>query len=249
MTDTTPDQSASATPRRIEYRALSQLTEDPRNPKSHAIDTVTASVGRFGFIEPVVVDERTGYLISGHGRTKVLRAMYEKGEGAPNGVRVDEETGEWQVPVVAGWASRTDLDASGALIALNRAGELGGWVDDALLDLLDDLSEDDEYGFEGVGFGDTEIENLRYKLSAMDDENVADNSWEEWDAAGMSEYESTNEYAPKVQAHVSFKSQEDADEFARLLGWPSFRKRAWFPWQEDDVTSDIRYVEEAPEEE
>lgn len=167
MTPTTPDQSASATPRRIEYRALSELSEDPKNPKSHAIETVTASVGRFGFIEPVVVDERTGYLISGHGRTKVLRAMQEKGEGAPNGVRVDEETGEWQVPVVAGWSSRTDLDASGALIALNRAGELGGWVDDALLDLLDELSEDDEFGFEGVGFTEDDraaLEHLEYEV-------------------------------------------------------------------------------------
>lgn len=158
MTETAPD------PRRIEYLPIGSLSEDPRNPKSHALDAVSASVGRFGFIEPVVRDERTGYIISGHGRSKVLAAMQERGETPPNGVRVDED-GIWHIPVVVGWSSRTDLDASGALIALNRTTELGGWVDDALLDLLDDLTADDELGLEGVGFTEDDraaLEHLEY---------------------------------------------------------------------------------------
>jgi ParB-like chromosome segregation protein Spo0J len=134
----------------MEYVALSHLVPNPRNPKAHDLTTIDSSVGRFGFIEPIVRDERTGQIISGHGRASTLASMEARGENPPEGVRVDSE-GAWQVPVIVGWASRSDTEASAALIALNRTTELGGWVDDALLSLLDDLAQVD-HGFEGVGF-------------------------------------------------------------------------------------------------
>lgn len=156
-------------PRRVEYLPLTKLTPDSRNPKAHDEIAIDASIGRFGFIEPVVLDERTGHIISGHGRTKVLTAMRDEGQTPPNGVRVDED-GTWHIPVVVGWASRTDLDASGALIALNRTTELGGWVDDELLGLLDDLAADGEQGLDGVGYGTDDIEALSARLLASEED-------------------------------------------------------------------------------
>jgi hypothetical protein len=155
--------------RRIEYLPLSSLIPDIRNPKGHDDGLIDASVGRFGFIDPVVRDERTGRIISGHGRTDSLKVMEGRGDSPPDGVRLDE-AGAWLVPVVVGWSSRSDTEASAALIALNRTTELGGWVDDALLELLDDLSVLDD-GLVGVGFGDNEITALRERLDALDQQD------------------------------------------------------------------------------
>lgn len=151
-------------PRQVSYLPLSALKGDPRNPKAHDLETIDASIGRFGVLDLIVKDERTGYIISGHGRRTTLSAMRDRGENPPEGVKVDEDTGEWLVPVVTGWASRTDAEAAAALIALNRTTELGGWVDDALLELLDEL-DDVEDGYVGVGFTEEDraaLETLTY---------------------------------------------------------------------------------------
>lgn len=152
--------------RRIEYRPLDDIQANPRNPKAHDVDTINDSVNRFGYIDGVVIDERTGYLISGHGRTKSLRAMRDRGDAPPDGVTVDA-TGAWLVPVQVGWASRTDAEAEAALIALNRTTELGGWVDESLLTLLDGLDD-----HTGVGYTGDDIEDLRTRLNELTDEPV-----------------------------------------------------------------------------
>jgi hypothetical protein len=156
-------------PRRVEYLPLEDLAADPRNPKAHDEETIDDSIGRFGMLDLIVRDERTGRIISGHGRSKALAAREARGESAPEGVKVDEE-GRWLVPVVVGWASRTDTEAAAALIALNRTTELGGWVDDALLDLLDDLDDGDD-GLLGVGFDEEDVEALREAMAELADDD------------------------------------------------------------------------------
>lgn len=162
----TTEELPEVSPRRVEFLPLDELTPDPRNPKGHSLDTIDASIGRFGMVESVVRDDRTGRIISGHGRHETLRAMEARGETPPEGVKVNSE-GQWLVPVLTGWASRTDSEASAALIALNRTTELGGWVDDALLDLLDDLNTMDD-GFVGVGYGEDDLAELRASLGDFD---------------------------------------------------------------------------------
>lgn len=152
------------TDRQIEYVRLADLKVNPKNPKAHHLDTIDASVGRFGFVEPIVKDDRTGSIISGHGRRTTLIEMEKRGEDPPEGVRLDPK-GAWLVPVSVGWSSRTDTEAAAALIALNRTTEMGGWVDESLLDMLDSLSEVED-GFDGVGFGEADLDDLRAKLAA-----------------------------------------------------------------------------------
>lgn len=170
--------TVESTQRRIENVALAALVPDPRNPKAHAVETIDASVGRFGYIEPIILDGRTGYIVSGHGRTKALKEMQERGEHPPEGVLTDAATGEWRVPVVIGWASRTDTEAHAALIALNRTGEMGGWVDDALLAMLDDLSVEDD-GLLGVGYGEDDIAALRERLDSLGTDGETDDEADE----------------------------------------------------------------------
>jgi hypothetical protein len=150
--------------REIQYLPLTELKEDPKNPKAHSLEELDRSVGRFGVVDIIARDERTGRVISGHGRTKTLRAMEKRGEEPPDGVRTDEK-GRWLVPVVTGWSSRTDAEATAALIALNRTTELGGWVDDELLALLDDLTAEGDHGLVGVGYGEDDIDALRQRLA------------------------------------------------------------------------------------
>lgn len=163
---------STATPRAIEYLPLTELLPNPRNPKSHDLETIDESVGRFGYVEPIIRDDRTGFIVSGHGRTKTLRAMHERGESPPEGILVDE-AGHWLVPVGVGWASRTDTEAAAALIALNRTTELGGWVDESLLELLDELEEVDD-GLVGVGFAEDDLDALRARLEDMGEDSFED---------------------------------------------------------------------------
>lgn len=170
--------------RRIEYVPLSQLVPDEANPKAHDLALIGSSVGRFGYVEPIVEDGRTGKLISGHGRTATLQAMADRGETAPDGVTVDQD-GNWLVPVAKGWSSRSDNEARAALISMNRTGEVGGWVDNSLLELLEELSEDQETGLEGVGFSDKEFLDLQNRLTALTDTNFnedqMDDLADQWD--------------------------------------------------------------------
>jgi hypothetical protein len=112
-----------------------------------------------------VPDGRTGKIISGHGRAETLRAMEARGDDPPDGVALDHD-GAWLVPTAVGWSSRSDIEANAALIALNRSTEAGGWVDDELLAMLDQLATVDG-GMVGVGFTDPDIDELRARLAEI----------------------------------------------------------------------------------
>lgn len=155
-------------PRGIEYLPLSELRKDPRNPKDHAEEEIAASLSRFGVVDLMVQDRRTGYLISGHGRAQALEKAERAGDEPPEGVQLRED-GTWLVPVVTGWASRTDTEAHAAIIALNRTTELGGWDDERLLQQLEQLDEDGS-GFAGVGFQMKDMKSLQRKLSRLSGE-------------------------------------------------------------------------------
>lgn len=170
--------TVQTTGRTIEHLPLASLVAkaNPRNPKDHPLSTITESVGRFGYIEPAILDGRTGLIISGHGRTETLANMEARGEAPPEGIVLGPDGG-WMIPVVTGWASRSDTEAGAALIALNRTTEMGGWVDDAPLGLLDDLMADDpEDGLLGVGYGEDEITALRERLDALTDDDDDDST-------------------------------------------------------------------------
>lgn len=127
-------------PRRISYRLLSSIAAAPRNVKKHDIEELTLSIQRFGFNDAVIVDGRTGKLVSGHGRVEALRAMHlADPQRHPAGVRVKGEGAqpEWLVPVQDGWSSKNDTEAEAFLVAANRIVELGGWDQVNLADVFE----------------------------------------------------------------------------------------------------------------
>lgn len=145
--------------RHIEYLPLDDIIGAPRNPKRHHAQGLIASIGRFGFATPALRDERTGRLVVGHGRTEALRAMRDAGEDAPSGVRVDD-AGRWLVPVVCGWASRSDAEAEAYLVADNRHTELGGWDNQELADLLADVQAFDPELVDIAGWDLADLDEL-----------------------------------------------------------------------------------------
>jgi hypothetical protein len=149
---------------KIEYVPLSKLQPNPANPKSHNEQLIDKSLSTFGYVDPIVVDERTGFMISGHGRKQVLELMKNEGKEAPLGIT--ENKGEWLVPVVTGWSSKDDTEARAALVALNRTTEQGGWDRENLLTILQELSEVD--ALDTVGFAETDLLVLERALEAED---------------------------------------------------------------------------------
>ena len=160
--------------RRIEYLKLSELKGATKNPKAHDVGQIASSIGRFGYIEPVVLDERTGRLVAGHGRVKTVTEMQKKGQTPPEGVRLEGK--EWLVPVLRGWASRTDEDAQAYLVASNQLTTLGGWDDAQLAEVLKDLAA--AGALEGTGFDGDDVDRVLRELAAGDPANV---TFEEFD--------------------------------------------------------------------
>jgi DNA modification methylase len=128
--------------RSIEYINMDLIKGADQNPKLHDIDLIQGSIGRFGYVDPMIMDERTGQLVAGHGRLESLRARRDAGDNAPDGITRAPD-GSWLVPVLRGWSSRSDADASAYLIADNRLSERGGWDHQALAELLDSIGDPD----------------------------------------------------------------------------------------------------------
>jgi hypothetical protein len=145
--------------RRIEYDDLDSLPPAPRNPKGHNKTAIRASIDRFGFVTPAVVDERTGRLVVGHGRSEVLKDMRAAGQVPPDGVRLSDD-GRWLVPVVYGWSSRSDVEAEAYLIADNQNTIAGGWDNDGLVPMLRDIDSFDHTLLDVTGFDDDALATL-----------------------------------------------------------------------------------------
>lgn len=145
-------------PRRIEYMPLSEITGAIDNPKRHDLPTIARSIDEFGYVEPIVIDERTSRLVAGHGRTEDLQARRAAGAEPPDGVVVRGE--EWMVPVVRGWASETDEQAAAYLLVSNRAPQLGGWDNAQLADMLRTLDDSDSSLLLAAGFDEDTLEDL-----------------------------------------------------------------------------------------
>lgn len=139
---------------------LDDLESARTNPKLHDLESLAASLGRFGYIEPIVRDGRTGRLVSGHGRAESIRAARDAGQDPPEGVEVGAD-GAWMVYVATGWASKDDDEADAAVIALNRVGEKGGWDKVALADMLQSL----DGNLVGVGYSATDLSDLLAECS------------------------------------------------------------------------------------
>lgn len=171
---------APTRPRWIEYRLPEDLPPDPENVKAHDVPLIWRSIIVHGVIEPQALDERTGRLISGHGRREAFVfgeaeniAKVTAGEEVviPDGVTLNDD-GRWLVPVVRGWASRDDDHARAALVGLNRSVEAGGWMPE-LSDVLEILDASPTVDIELAGYDRAGLDELLSARGTLGDRKGA----------------------------------------------------------------------------
>lgn len=205
-------------PRWTDYLSLDTVEPALVNAKRHDLEAIAASYDRFGYVEPITMDERTGRLVAGHGRIASLLGRRIRGESAPEGIVVSDDG--WLVPVARGWESANDYEARAYLIASNKLSEAGGWDQAELWGELADLSEHGELA--GLGVADDEMETLRRFVVASGYGDVDPAA--EW--TGMPEFTSKNHLGLRAIAH--FENERDRRAFFEKLGLPEAGS-FWFP--------------------
>jgi len=142
-----PSPSPSETPRLAIRRVpIESLHLDPANARSHPdrnLESITASLARFGQAEPLVVQASSRRVIGGNGRLVAMRKL-----------------GWTECEVVE--LEISDLDATALGIALNRTAELAEWDEPALAQILKLLRDQDS--LLGVGFDVPDIDELLASL-------------------------------------------------------------------------------------
>jgi len=161
LADAKPAKSAPrANTLRIQYMPLSEIAKWPRNPKEHDLGELGKSFARFGFINPLILDEDTQRLVAGHGRLAELEALKASGANVP--LRLREKNGEWYVPVVRGVHFGSERDANAYLLADNQLTIRGGWKEDELAACLKALEQ-----LDGTGFSQKDLAKLLKGLEPL----------------------------------------------------------------------------------
>ena len=121
---------------------LADVTPYPGNPRSNdgAVEAVAASIGAFGFRQPIVVDEQ-GVIIVGHTRYKAAQRL------GLDKVPVHQATG------------LTPAQVKAYRLADNKTAELAGWDQELLVKELLELQQTD-IALDVTGFGAEELAHL-----------------------------------------------------------------------------------------
>lgn len=136
-----PDLTHIAEPLRPLAVPVDTLVLDPANVRRHGprnLDTIKASLQRFGFRQPIVVQRQGMVVRSGNARVTVALGL-----------------GWTHVPAVI--VDEQDVEATAYAIADNRTAELAEWDDAGLAALLQSLPTDAQLA---AGWDDGELEAL-----------------------------------------------------------------------------------------
>lgn len=140
----------------IKKKTLSQLTPAPYNPRidlkpgDPAYEKLKRSIETFGYVEPIIFNERSEMVVGGHQRLSVLRDM-----------------GVTEVECVI--VDLNDNDEKALNVALNKIS--GEWDMDKLTDLLANL-EVSEYDETLTGFDFFEIEAMLHETDDSEYEDI-----------------------------------------------------------------------------
>ncbi|MGM0967147.1 MAG: site-specific DNA-methyltransferase [Bacillota bacterium] len=134
---------------KIKTIPVHKINPAPYNPRidlqpgDPEYDSLKNSIKKFGYIDPLVWNERTGHLVGGHQRFKVL---------------MEDNPSEILVSVV----SLNDQDEKALNVALNKIS--GHWDENKLEKLLTEL-KDNNLDLETIGFTEEEYEDLLDSVS------------------------------------------------------------------------------------
>jgi DNA modification methylase len=139
---------------KIQFLPISALKLYARNPRTHSpkqVRQIAASIRRFGFVNPILVDA-AGEVIAGHGRVEAAKLLSM--ESVPT-IRLD---------------CMTDAEKRAYIIADNKLAENAGWDHELLALELEYLSEFNlDLDLTITGFETAEIDLLLGEASATAD--------------------------------------------------------------------------------
>jgi hypothetical protein len=194
----------------VETVPIDSIHVDPANANEHSEEDVAglmAKLATFEQVEPLVVQAKTRKVIGGNGRLEAMRRL--------------------------GWTHTdvhfVDVDnvtATAMGIALNT--RKSHFIEERLAEQLKALQSED-FDLSAVGYSDDELQGLIDRIGG----ELVDDPQGEWQ--GMPEFEHQDLTA--VQSiHVHFKSREDVQAFAKLIGQEITEKTKfiWHPKQEID---------------
>lgn len=152
----------------IEYMSLNDLVARmvEENPKDHDLGQLHRSLDTFGYVTPPMIDEGTKYLVAGHGRVTALLQQRNSGKPAPKRIQVTAD-GDWLVPVIRGIAFDNPNAARAYLVADNQLAIMGGWLEQDLVNLLQDLAESAPEMLEATGFTGDDLDALAAELEGL----------------------------------------------------------------------------------
>tara|TARA_R110002020_G_scaffold26072_8_gene84389 strand:+ start:2065 stop:2586 length:522 start_codon:yes stop_codon:yes gene_type:complete len=122
---------------------INDLMHDPSNVRTHSdtnIEAIKASLSRFGQQKPIVVND-DNVVVAGNGTLTAAR-----------------ELGWETISVVKTHLNGTE--ATAYAIADNRTAELAEWDNEALMDVLKSMQDDDSIDHLVTGFTDADINRL-----------------------------------------------------------------------------------------
>jgi hypothetical protein len=181
----------------VEVLPLDALHVDPANVRRHParnLDSIKASLARFGLQKPIVIDAHN-VVRAGNGTLEAARAL--------------------------GWETiacvRTPLrgvEAVGYSLADNRSAELAEWDDEGLAEVLRGLQSEPDFDLAAVGFADDEVDALLRRLGDETLGEEVDDPDAEWE--GMPEMDNPS---PAVhELHVYFRTEAAIAAFALAIG-------------------------------
>lgn len=179
------------------YNPRVKLTEDDREFQS-----LKEGITKYGFVQPVVWNKRTGFVVGGHQRLEVAKAL-----------------GYTEVPVHE--VDLDDADEKKLNLALNKVS--GKWNEEALGLLLADLKAGEE-DLDVTGFDEIEIEELTLAFSDVSYDDLLEDleREEELPMDGDEEEEedfenSRNDNNYSIQYNVVFDDEVQQETFHTFL--------------------------------
>lgn len=134
----------------VELTKLKPAPYNPRQISQHEFESLQRSLDEFGFVEPVVVNKTSGFIVGGHMRVNAAR-----------------ELGLKTAPVL--YVELDDQKERALNVALNKIS--GEFDTDQLAELLTEL---DDESIMLTGFDESEIEKLQDGWVEHDDEGPSD---------------------------------------------------------------------------
>jgi DNA modification methylase len=132
----------------IVYLLISTLVENCQNARTHTkrqIRKIAASIRRFGFVNPVIID-RNNRIIAGHGRVQAAKLL-----------------GLERVPTIL-LENLTEDEIRAYVLADNRLAELAGWDEEILaIELQHLLTIGEELNITDIGFEMAEVDLMLQK--------------------------------------------------------------------------------------